>query len=99
MQMARLVDDVADSGSGDGVSFDFGVSRITSSDLDEFARAAWFDRDSARLSEGETVSDPHDDKVIVFKEFFYAGLRFPPHLLVCWSFKEVQPQVSSIEPF
>jgi hypothetical protein len=33
-QTARLVDDVADSGSSDGVSFDFGVSRITLSDFD-----------------------------------------------------------------
>jgi hypothetical protein len=51
-QIARLVDDVANSRSGDGVTFDFGVSRITSSDLDEFTKVAWFDRDSTRPSEG-----------------------------------------------
>jgi hypothetical protein len=69
-QTARPIDDVVDSGSSDGVSFNFGVSRITSSNLDEFTRAAWFDHDSARPSEGETVPDPHDDEVVVFQKFF-----------------------------
>ena len=64
------------------MSFEFDLSRITSSDLGDFAKAAWFARDSARPSEGETVPDPCDDKVFVYKEFFEAELRFPPHPLV-----------------
>jgi hypothetical protein len=31
---------------------------------------------------GETFPDPEDDEVIIFKEFFEAGLRFSPHPLV-----------------
>ena len=64
------------------LSFDFGLSRVTSSDLDDYAKATWFARDSTRPSRGETVPDPKNDKVVIFKEFFEARLRFPPHLLV-----------------
>ena len=74
--------DVADSGSDVLSSFEFGLSRVTSSDLVDYAKATWFARDSTRLSGGETIPDPKDDEVVIFKEFFEAGLRFPPHPLV-----------------
>ena len=66
----RLVEgsDVADSGSDVMLSFEFGLSRVTSSDLDDYVKA-WFACDSARPSGGETVPDPEDDKVAIFKEF------------------------------
>ena len=69
--------DVANSGSDVVLSFEFGLSRVTSSDLDDYAMATWFVRDSTRPSGGETIPDPEDDEVIVLKEFFEAGLRFP----------------------
>ena len=34
--------EVADSASDAAVSFEFGLSRVTLSDLDEFAKAGWF---------------------------------------------------------
>ena len=73
---------VADSVLDIAVSLEFGLSRVTSSDLDKFAMAGWFARDLARPSEGEVVPDPHDDEVVVYKEFFLASLRFPSHPLV-----------------
>jgi hypothetical protein len=47
---AKPVDgsDVANSTSDVAVSFEFGLSRVTSSDLDEFVKAGWFARDLAR---------------------------------------------------
>ena len=41
---AKPVDslEVADSASDATVSFEFGLLRVTSSDLDEFAKAGWF---------------------------------------------------------
>jgi hypothetical protein len=42
--------------------------------------------------EGEVVRDPRGDEVVVFKEFFLARLRFPPHPLVVGVF-----QISSVE--
>jgi hypothetical protein len=83
--------EVADSASDAAVSFEFGLSRVTSSDLDEFTEAGWFAQDLARPSEGEVVPDPHDDAVVVYKEFFLAGLRFSSHPFCCWCAKKVQP--------
>jgi len=78
-QSAKVVEeaDIADSGSNTVMRFEFGVSRITSGDLNSFAR------DVARPSGGETVPKPQDDDVVVFKEFFDARLRFHHiHLLL-----------------
>ena len=74
--------EVADSVLDVAVSLEFGLSRVTSSDLDKFAMAGWFARDLARPSEGEVVPDPHDDEVVVYKEFFLASLGFLSHPLV-----------------
>ena len=52
------------------MSFEFGLSRVTSSDLDDYAKATWFARDSTRSSGDETVPNPEDDEVVIFKEFF-----------------------------
>ena len=65
--------DVADSGSDVVLSFELGLSRVTSSDFDDYAKATWFARDSARPSVGETIPDPEDDEVVVFNEFFRLG--------------------------
>jgi len=52
---AKLVDnsEAVDSSSDVVVSFEFGLSRVTLSDLGEFMKAGWFAHDLARLSEGE----------------------------------------------
>ena len=42
--------DVANSGSDVVLSFEFGLSRVTSSDLDDYAKVAWFAHDSTRPS-------------------------------------------------
>lgn len=99
-QTAKVVDeaDVADFGSDAGLSFDFGLSRITSRDLDSFAKYKWFARDAARPSEGETVPKPHDDEVVVFKEFFDARLRFPPHQLVIGALKRFNLMFHQLNP-
>ena len=92
--------EVADSASDAEVSFKFGLSRVTSSALDKFAKAGWFARDLARPFEGEVVPDLHDDEVVVYKEFFLASLRFPAHPLVVgvlkrFNLKFHQPNPSS----
>ena len=90
---------VADSRSDAAVSFEFGLSRIMHSDLDSFARSGWFVRDATRPSEGETVPNPHDDEVVVYKEeFFDAGLRFPPHPLVIGVMKRFNLKFHQLNP-
>lgn len=69
-------------GSGPAVSFEFGLSRVCESDLKTFAKHGWLDRKLARPCMGETEPKPEGDEVVVFKEFFLAGFRFPAHPLV-----------------
>jgi hypothetical protein len=57
-----------------------------------------FGQDLARLSEGEVVPDPHDDEVVVYKEFFLAGLRFPLHPLVVGVLKRFNLQFHQLNP-
>jgi hypothetical protein len=40
---------------------------------------ALFQRWSAREPGDETVPEPNPDEVVVFEEFFAAGLQMPPH--------------------
>ena len=99
-KIAKPVDsfEVADSGSDAVVSFEFGLLRVTLSDLDEFVKVGSFARDLARPSEGEVVPDPHDDEVIVYKEFFLAGLRFPSHPLVVGVLKRFNLKFHQLSP-
>ena len=90
--------EVADSASDAAVSFEFGLSRVTLSDLDEFAKVGWFPRDLARLSEGEVVPDPHDDEVVVYKEFFLVGLRFLVHPLIVGVLKRFNLKFHQLNP-
>ena len=90
--------EVVDSSSDAAVSFEFGPSRVALKKLDEFVKMGWFPRDLARLSEGEVVPDPRDNKVVVYKEFFIAGLRFLPHPLVVGVLKRFNLKFHQLNP-
>ena len=66
--------------------------------MDDYAKATWFARDSARPSRGETVPNPEDAEVVIFKEFFEAGLRFPPHPLVIGVLKRFNLKFHQLNP-
>ena len=66
--------------------------------LDSFAWSGWFVRDATRPSEGETIPNPHDDEVVVYKEFFDARLRFPPHPLVIGVMKRFNLKFHQLNP-
>lgn len=94
-QTARAID----MGVSDGdLSYDFGLSRVTPKDLEEYAKLKWFLRSAARHCEGEIKSEPHEDEVIVFKEFFEEGLRFPPHPLVIGALKRFNLRFHQLNP-
>ena len=61
-------------------------------------KAGWFARDLARPSEGEVVPDPHDDEVVVYKEFFLDGLRFLLHPLVVGVLKRFNLKFHQLNP-
>ena len=80
------------------MSFEFDLSRVTSSNLDKFTKAGWFAQDLVMSSEGEIVPDPHDDEVVVYKEFFLAGLRFSSHPLVVGVLKRFNLKFHQLNP-
>lgn len=86
------------AGGDETVSFEFGLSRVTASDLDTFAKNAWLERGSARPSKGKVVPLPEDDEVVVFKEFFLAGFRFPAHPLVLGVLKRFKLRFHQLNP-
>jgi hypothetical protein len=97
---ARPVDsfEPTDAVADEAVSFEFGPARATLEDLDEFAKCGWFSRDLARLLEGEVVLDRRDDEVVVYREFFIAGLRFPMHPLVVGVLKRFNLKFDQLNP-
>ena len=61
-----------------------GLLWLLRKDLDTFASWKWFARSGARLPKGEIEPKPRDDEVVVFREFFYAGLRLFVIPFLCW---------------
>jgi hypothetical protein len=60
-------------------SYKFGASSVTVGRICQMESLGYFAEDLARESGEEIVSEPNADKVVVFKEFFVAGLRMLPH--------------------
>ena len=97
---ARPIDnsEAIDSAADVAVSFEFGPTRVTLKELDEFTKMGWFPSKLARWSEGEVVPNPQDDEVVIFKEFFMAGLRFSPHPFVVGVLKRFNLKFHQLNP-
>jgi hypothetical protein len=66
-----------------GMSSDFGWSKVTKahhSSLQSFTR--YFLKGFSRPPSVESAPNPQEDEVVVFKDFFVAGLHIPPHLVL-----------------
>jgi len=78
---AKLVEGSETAGganaSAEAISFDFRPSKVTKDDLEVYAKLRWFFEGDERPPEGETMPAPRDDEVVVFREYFLSGLRFP----------------------
>jgi tRNA A37 threonylcarbamoyladenosine synthetase subunit TsaC/SUA5/YrdC len=46
----------------------------------------------------ETILEPHLDEVVVFEEFFTAGLRMPPHPVLADILLKFQIQIHQLTP-
>jgi hypothetical protein len=65
------------------ISYDFGLSTIRKTrigSLESFAR--YFPKGYGRPLGAESISDPRENEVVVFEDFFTARLRMPPHLVL-----------------
>jgi hypothetical protein len=81
--------DVEEAGSEDEYScgmpskpshLDFGKSTISEADLPKMVKMGYFSeakKELIRFGGEETIPKPGKDKVVVFKSFLKAGLRFP----------------------
>jgi hypothetical protein len=64
---------------------DFGKSTVSEADMAMMMKLGYFredDKGLIRFGGEETIPKPENDKVIVFKSFFKAGLRFPLHGMI-----------------
>jgi hypothetical protein len=57
----------------------FGPSMVTVSRVKGMVDCGYFTDGMARVPREETIPEPSANKVVVFEEFFTAGLRMPPH--------------------
>jgi hypothetical protein len=81
-QTAWLVDGAAAPVDPEVESFDFGSTLVTKE-----RPGQWLVRRDARLPKGETDPKPRDDEVVVFREFFFVGLRLVLEILKRFGFK------------
>jgi hypothetical protein len=63
-----------------GVSYDFGQSKVIRARITSLENSAcYFPKGFARPPDVESVPYPKENEVVVFEDFFIAGLRIPPH--------------------
>jgi hypothetical protein len=62
------------------IQIEFGRSTVKAEDLVLIKKLGYFgenDDELVRFAREETIPEPKEDELIVFKSFFRAGLRFP----------------------
>jgi hypothetical protein len=58
-------------------SLDFGESKVTSDTIREYEKAGFFSPGAGRAPLDETIPTPKPGEIVVFRDFFICGLRFP----------------------
>jgi hypothetical protein len=64
------------------LSFVFGESKVTTNLIKDYEAAGFFPAGTGRAPLDEQVPTPKDGKVVVFRDFFTCGLRFPCDLIL-----------------
>jgi hypothetical protein len=58
-------------------SLAFGESKVTSNMIREYEKAGFFSPGTGRAPLDEQIPTPRDREIVVFRDFFVCGLRFP----------------------
>jgi hypothetical protein len=58
-------------------SLTFGESKVTSNMIREYEKVGFFSPGTGRAPLDEQISTPRDGEIVVFRDFFVCGLRFP----------------------
>jgi hypothetical protein len=113
MEMARVIggelpgasDDEGPALSVGGASDDdnsqtyyFGPSTITRGKIREMVEKGYFAEGKAREPGAEMVPEPDEDEVIVYEDFFVAGLCLPPHPALGDILLSFQVQLHQLSP-
>jgi hypothetical protein len=74
---ADLSDLVAAKVTSYSPAYVFGKSKVTAEVIKEYEEAGFFPASDRRPPSGEEIHVPEADEVVVFRDFFTCGLRFP----------------------
>jgi hypothetical protein len=58
-------------------SLAFEESKVTSNTIREYEKAGFFSPGAGRAPLDEQIASPKDGEIVVFRDFFICGLRFP----------------------
>jgi hypothetical protein len=82
-----------------GISYDVGKSGVTKAHIDSLESFAhYFLKGYGRAHGAESVPNPHEDKAVVFEDFFAAGLRMPLHPVLLDILRKYQVQLHQLTP-
>jgi hypothetical protein len=82
-----------------GVSYDFGQSKVTRARISTLENSfRFFSKGFARPPDVESVPDPKENEVVVFEDFFTAGLCIPPHPILLDILHKFQVQLHQLMP-
>jgi hypothetical protein len=105
MESAPLSDVVSHNRAGADVdegsctqSYFFGPSTMAVSWIRGMIDNDYFVEGMGREPEEKTVLEPQSDEAMVFEEFFTAGLRMPPHLVLSYILLKFQVQLHQLTP-
>jgi hypothetical protein len=77
-----------------GISYDFGLSKVTISHITSLKKSArYVPKGFAWSPSVESVPAPQENEVVVFEDFFIAGLCIPPHPVLLEILHEFQVQL------
>jgi hypothetical protein len=80
-----------------GISYDFGQSFATKTRLTSMeSYARYFPKEYCHPRGAESMSKPRANEVVVFEDFFIAGLRMPPHLVLVDILHKFQVQLHQL---
>jgi hypothetical protein len=86
------------SGDESSHTYCFGASTITLDWIHKMAEKGYFVEGEACVAREETTLEPQDYEVVVFEDFFIAGLQMPPHPALADILLKFQVQLHQLMP-
>jgi hypothetical protein len=94
-------DDSTDRGASDNENsrtYNFGASTITLCHIKEMVEIGYVADDETRAPGAEAVPELENNEVIIYEDFFVAGLHMPPHATLADILLKLQAQLHQLMP-